>query len=234
MKNKINWALCVCISTVFIWGISWLLPILLPCPDNSTLSFLNIIFTAATALFTGIAFVVAFFSISKEQEILKQQQSTLIAQTRLSVLSETMRLVMDSERFLKSKKYILSPDYYTDIETVKKVLGIKGKVGLEDFKTLLVRGLKKNQFDDKERLELLDAYENITFFCARMDYLGSVSKEESVTDLIIDQYGLTIIESYKVLSQLIKRSREQSNRQWLYEHYTKLNEEAEKRLKERL
>lgn len=234
MKSKIKWTFWVCIVTIVLWIFSWIAPAFIPSPTDDTLHFYNVLFTAATALFTGIAFVVAYFSISKQQELLQNQQNAILAQTRLTVLSETMRLVMDSDRFIKSRKYILSLNYYNDIKIVKDALDIKGKVGLEDFQTILVKGLRKNWNMEVNLEALLEAYENITFFCARMDYLGSVSEEESVTDIVIDQYGLTIIESYKVLSHFIERSREQSNHSSLYEHYSKLYDEANKRLKARL
>lgn len=226
MKSKIKWPFWVCIVTVVLWIFSWIAPAIIPRPTDDTLKFYNVIFTAATALFTGIAFVVAYYSISK-------QQNAILSQTRLTVLSETMRLVMDSDRFIKSRKYIFSLNYYKDIKIVKDALEIKGKVGLEDFQTILVRGLRKNWNMEINLEALREAYENITFFCARMDYLGSVSEEESVTDVVIDQYGLTIVESYKVLSHFIERSRKQSNHSSLYEHYSKLYDEANKRLNAR-
>ena len=86
---------------------------------------------------------------------------------------------------------------------------------------------------DKETKERLrKAYEKITYFCSRMEYLGFIFNEKGAETLIMEYYGRTILESYRNLHDIIENSRNQDKMKRLYLYYSKLYESAENKEKE--
>ena len=110
-KNKyvmIGIGLCV---IVFIWALFLLIPFRIKHShtNDEIVNYMTVSFTAATALFTGIAFAVTYIS-------LYQQSKNLNRQIDYNVFSDTIRLIMDSNKFLQCRQYIFSKDYYRDME----------------------------------------------------------------------------------------------------------------------
>lgn len=186
---------------------------------------MSYIMAAITALATGITAVVAFFSLKNEQE-----------RKRLSMFSESVRVVLDGLKNSESQDYIISNKYYKDIEIVRCYLGLdkNEKVSLVNFEEIVVKdhikdGLNISEEEKKETKEMLrKSYNKIEYFCERMEYLGILSEDKSVRTLIIKYYTPTIIKSYDRLRHLIIKTREDRNSENLYRHYTQLYEFAKK------
>jgi hypothetical protein len=183
------------------------------------MSIISYILTTVTALATGTTAVLAFFSLKNERD-----------KKRLNVFSESIRVVMDGIKNSQSKDYILSNKYYKDIETIKLYLGkgIKEKVGLMDFEEIVIYdhikdGLNIPEEEKKETKERLrKSYKKIEYFCERMEYLGILAEEKSVRPLVINYYEQTIIKSYERLFHLIIKTRNDRNKEDLYEHFSQL------------
>lgn len=183
------------------------------------MSIISYILTTVTALATGTTAVLAFFSLKNERD-----------KKRLNVFSESIRVVMDGIKNSQSKDYILSNKYYKDIETIKLYLGkgIKEKVGLMDFEEIVIYDhikdglniLEEEKKETKERLR--KSYKKIEYFCERMEYLGILAEEKSVRPLVINYYEQTIIKSYERLFHLIIKTRNDRNKEDLYEHFSQL------------
>ena len=227
-------AVFICISAV------WLIFVIVPfvvwlfAPNFSIIRLWGVSFSAATALFTGIAFAVAFYSLYKQKENLKEQQENitkqqksldeqqkaLIKQINLRVFTDSMGLLMNNARFNNCQSYIYSNNFKNDIKKVRKLLKLNEQdpVSLNDFNNAC-----KHINDDKERKKLYDSGENIKYFCNRMEFLGLVvSKEEAAKDLILSYYRYTIKETYDKLDSIIKETRKHKDYSDLYGYYTKL------------
>lgn len=191
----------------------------IPVIEVGRMSIISYILTTITALATGTTAVLAFFSLKNERD-----------KKRLNVFSESIRVVMDGIKNSQSKDYILSNKYYKDIETIKLYLGkgIKEKVGLMDFEEIVIYdhikdGLNIPEEEKKETKERLrKSYKKIEYFCERMEYLGILAEEKSVRPLVINYYEQTIIKSYERLFHLIIKTRNDRNKEDLYEHFSQL------------
>ena len=96
---------------IILWLGFGIVPFFVQDISDSTTELLGVSYTAATALFTGIAFAVAYYSLYKQQENIKEQQKSLSKQIDLSVLSvfmDTMKYVTNSQSFKQCQNYILS------------------------------------------------------------------------------------------------------------------------------
>ncbi|MBO4840879.1 MAG: hypothetical protein J5524_07265 [Bacteroidaceae bacterium] len=210
---------------IFMWSIFLLIPFYIKHShtDDEIVNYMNVSFTAATALFTGIAFAVAYIS-------LYQQSKSLNRQIDYNVFSDTIRLIMDSDKFLLCRQYVFSKDYYRDIEELKRVIkNYNDSIGqhdvistnapnLKDFRKV-IRNIDEicplvNR-DIKKRL--CKSYEKIIIFCGRMEYLGFMCEKNVAVSLILDYYAGTIKESYCILKSLIEE-----NGNGFYVHYTHL------------
>ena len=191
--------------------------------DYEIVKYMTASFTAATALFTGIAFAVTYIS-------LYQQSKSLNRQIDYNVFSDTIRLIMDSDKFFQCRQYIYSKNYYRDIEELKRVItDYNGSIGqhdvintnapnLKNFRTI-IRNIDEIQplVDKDIKKKLCKSYEKIIFFCGRMEYLGFMYENNMAVSLILDYYAGTIKESYCILKSLIE---EKGN--GFYIHYTHL------------
>ena len=183
------------------------------------MSSMGYILATVTALATSVTALVAFLSLKNER-----------GRKRLSVFSESVRVVLDGLKNSESQDYILSNKYYKDIETVQYYLGVDQnvKVGLVDFEEIVVKdhikdGLNISEEEKKETKERLrKSYNKIEYFCERMEYLGILSEDKTVRWLIIKYYKPTIIKSYERLRNLIVKTREDRNMNDLYEHFSRL------------
>ena len=213
----------VAIAIVIVKAI--LVTCVIPVITVGNMSPLSYILAAVTALATGITAVVAFFSLKNER-----------GRKHLSVFSESVRVVLDGLKNSESQDYILSNKYYKDIEKVKYYLGVdkNEKVGLDDFEEIVVKdhikdGLDIPEEEKKETKERLrKSYKKIEYFCERMEYLGILSEDNSVRELIIKYYKPTIIKSYDRLRHLIIKTRDDRNMEDLYEHFSQLYNLAKK------
>lgn len=210
-------------------------PFFRPNVSDSIVHLLTVSFTAATALFTGIAFVVAYYNLHKQQENIREQQKrldkqqvTLIKQIDLNVFSDSMRLVMDSDKYNQCREYIYSNNFTDDIAAIRAILYLEATqpVCLDDFRRAnqsLSRTENTNEKDKNMKKRLSDSYEKIRFFCMRMEFLGVVvSRENAAEALIIDYYGQTIIDTYGRLESLIETTRKNKDSASLYMYYTEL------------
>ena len=207
------------IVTVKVILVTCVIPVIMV----GNMSPLSYILAAVTALATGITAVVAFLSLKNER-----------GRKRLSVFSESVRVVLDGLKNSESQDYVLSNNYYKDIEIVKYYLGVDKdvKVSLDDFEKIVVKDYIKDGLDipeeekkgTKERLR--KSYNKIEYFCERMEYLGILSEDKSVRALIIKYYKPTIIKSYERLRHLIIKTRGDRNMEDLYEHFTQLYNHA--------
>ena len=233
----------ILISIVAVWLLFFITPFIvhLFCPNQSTIELLGISFSAATALFTGIAFAVAFHSLSKQQESLseqqknlkvqqdslKVQQDSLLKQTKLGVFSvfmDSMKMVTNSQSFKQCQDYILSENYYDDKDRIRQNLKMsKGdEVGLDDYSKALDQG--DGNVEEWKR-ELRINRDKIKTFCTRMEFMGimlSGLEDKTAEDLMLGLYGQTIKKTYKRLESLIIKTRENPNTRDAYKHYTDL------------
>lgn len=256
MINK-SWEKLLVLFMLILWIAFGIVPFIVPNIPDVTMQLLSISFSAATALFTGTAFVVALFNLYKYQENLKKQQAnylqqqknleqqqkilekhqeTLIKQVNLSVFSDSMKFVMDSDRYNQCREYIYSNNFTDDVSEVKKILG-QEIISLDDYRRAnqsLSRTEINNESDKDMKKRLNDSYEKIKFFCMRMEFLGVVvSRENAAEALIIDYYGPTITDTYKRLKSLIEATRANKDSADLYMYYTDLYNKVEDKKKER-
>ena len=231
MENKTKlWIVLGVLGLVFLWVVFLLAPFMFSHThrEKEIVTFLDVSFTAATALFTGIAFTIAYIS-------LYQQNQNLNRQINLSVFSNTIRLIMDSDKFLQSRQYIYSKDYYRDIEDLKRLIknyndsvGHNDLICVDEFGLKDIRKIIRNMDEiqpivDKETKErLCISYEKIIYFCGRMEYLGFMCEKKEAVSLITDYYARTIVESYNILKPLIEKKGKEEIRIDIYSNYSRL------------
>ena len=223
---------------LFFWVLAFVVPLLFN-PNNpdkkikDKLDYYDVSFLSIGALFTGIAFAATFSSLEHQKDSLKKQIDLSNKQIDLDLFSETIRLVMDDDKFITSRKYIYSPDFYRDIEEVGRIVS-KGKESLElgDFRRIIHSNDSQITIDKETKERLRKAYEKITYFCSRMEYLGLIFNEKGAENLIMEYYGRTILESYRNLHDIIENSRNQDKMKRLYLYYSKLYASAENKEKE--
>ena len=242
MKSIKSWGPILIILMIVLWIGFAIVPFFEPTVSNVTVRLLSVSFSAATALFTGIAFVVAYYNLSKQQKSIQEQQAnfkkqqegldkqqqTLIKQINLNVFSDSMRLIMDSDKYNQCREYIYSNNFTNDIDEVRKILSLEPNypISLNDFRLAnqsLSRTASKDTKDQEMKKHLSDSYEKIRFFCMRMEFLGVVvSRENAAEVLIIDYYGQTIIDTYERLGTIIETTRKNKDSAKLYMYYTEL------------
>ena len=225
-KTKLQIVLGLCVI-VCLWFMFFMVPLIFTHThtDYEIVNFFNVSFTAATALFTGIAFTITYIS-------LYQQNKNLNRQINMDVFSDTIRLLMDSDRYLQSRQYIYSKDFYRDIEELKRIRGGESNFfGLNDFRDIIRSLDSLIPLVDKETKErLCKSYEKIIYFCSRMEYLGFMYENKAAVSLILDYYGHTIVESYNILKPLLESDRKDDNTEEMYVHYTRLYQRAKEKI----
>ncbi len=184
-------------------------------------------YVAAGALFTALAFCVTFLTLKSQQKSLLEQREDILTKTTLEVFTSTFKEILNEERFLKSKEYIFSPDFFKHLANLKKIKKDL-PVTIEHFKNVVKSQSGKNS----KQTQNSRVYEKITYFCSKMEYLGVIVKNEYVDETIIDYFGKTIVESYKRLGGLIENHREATGDCSYYIYYTRLYDTAKKREKD--
>ena len=237
-KKSLNTILAI---IIIVWLVFLIVPFIVYFLDSnlSTIKLLGVSFSAATALFTGIAFAVAFHSLSKQQEsLIKQQenlelqqesldmqQKTLIKQIDLSVFIDSIGLLMNNWKFNNCQDYIYSNNFLDDIKKVRKILNMDDDcpVSLNDYRSACKIFSGSKDVDESKKKSFSDSYEKIKYFCNRMEFLGVVvSKEEAAKELILSYYKITIKDTYNRLSSLIEATRNNKDSANLYGYYTEL------------
>lgn len=205
-KSPLFW-----IVTITLWLLFLCIPFILAHTheNKEIVDFLNVSFLAASALFTAFAFAATYLSLVQQKEVLNKQID-------LNVFTDTIRVIMHSDRFLECRNYILSDCFYIDINKLKRLVG-NNSVCFKDFRIII-----KTCKDDIVKKELRDSYEKIIDFCGKMEYLGLIYKNKGAESLIVDYYGRTIVESYKILEDIIENSRKEDPLKRLYNNYTEL------------
>lgn len=182
------------------------------------------IFPALTALYTGFSVIVAYANLVEEK-------NSLIRQTKISVFSEAMHILANDTKYQEALEYILSGAYDKDIVAVKKILNKKTDIGLDDYWQILYQNLRAEGIciTKEDMIVLKKSQEKIKYFCQKMEYLGVISEDKIAATFIVDLYGDTIIDTYKILRSLILKTRENPKSKDLYKHYTYLYNFAKKR-----
>lgn len=220
MKNKkhpFNTKKAIIIVCV-IWLLFMLIPISRLIWGNEILSGINDAYVMLGALFTGLAFAVTYGSLLLQNNGLKEQLA-------MDNLSNTINLILNSDRFRESRKYVMSKTFCNHVKLLENMKG-DDPIYIEDWKKLDNNG--NNNSISQQNSNSYEDYEKIIFFCGRMEYLGIVLKNKGVDFTILDFFGTTIIESYKRLEPYIKNSRMRFGETY-YFHYTYLNYLATKR-----
>ena len=195
--------------------------------SDATTKLLGVSYTAATALFTGIAFAVAYYSLYKQQENIKEQQKSLSKQIEISVLSvfmDTMKYVTNSQSFKQCQNYILSEDFFHDREIIRTQLqrSLGEDITLDDYSQVLDQKETKVPIKEEEIIRLKQNRDKIKNFCMRMEYIGIVvlnSKDKTSERMLLDLYGHIIKKNYeKRLATIIKRDQIEGS----YSHYIQL------------
>lgn len=224
------------ISSLVVLLIAWLLFLAVPfClsythENKEILDSLNVSFVAAGALFTAFAFAATFLS-------LLHQHKSLNRQINLNVFSDTIRMIMDSERFLECRAHVLSDYYKNDIENIKRLTG-KDNVNFESWRKIFnedrEKALEKTDIQTIENLR--KSYERTMYFCGRMDYLGVVYENIEDDPFILEYYGLTIIETYEIVQSIIDNSTINKDNIYknLYKNYTNLYHSAKEKYNNQL
>ncbi len=249
MKKIKSIGLLLLLLIIGLWLASCILPFFIPDVSEQTIRLLGISFSSITALFTGIAFVVAYSALLKQQESLehqqkslinqqenlKLQQESLVKQTNLGVFSvfiDSMKIITNSQSFKQCQNYILSDQLDTDKELIRQNL----KKGLEDIHLddySIVSNKENGKNNEVKRLRI--NRDKIKTFCMRMEFMGIIISrlqgDDTAEDLILDLYGHTIQKSYRRLESLIKRNDDNPTSKDLYPNYTYLYELAKKREK---
>lgn len=227
MKNKFKigkW----CIGTGLILLIAWVLFLAVPffishTHDNKEITdSLNVSFVAAGALFTAFAFAATFISLLHQHKILNRQ-------INLNVFSDTIRIVMDSERFLECRSHVLSDFLKKDIENIMRLTG-KEEISFESWRRLFNEDKEKTVASAGEEIveNLRKSYERTMFFCGKMDYLGVVYENIEDDSFVLEYYGLTIIETYEIVKEILENSTKDKENMYkdLYKHFTNLYNSA--------
>lgn len=233
MKKIRSIVLILFVIIVILWFVFGIIPFLEPNISVKIVNLLSVSFSAATALFTGIAFVVAFGtlikqheSIANQQRNLEVQQESLVQQTNLTVFSvfiDSMKIVTNSKSFKQCQDYILSDNFLNDkefiIEKLKKPKDYE--ISLEEYSIVL----DAPNNDDKRIEDLRESRDKIKTFCMRMEFMGimvSRLNEKTAENLMIDLYGHTIKKTYKRLGPIITKNDDNKSSKNMYPNYTHL------------
>lgn len=203
-----------------IWLFFLLIPIVRFFTGKEILNGIDDAYVMAGALFTGWAFAVTFASLLMHNKALQEQLA-------MDTLANTINLILDSERFRESRKYVMSKTFYNHIEALRKMKDDNQEdIYIEDWKKIGNDEGKKKETDQAPNN--YEHYEKLIYFCNRMEYLGITLKNKEIDNSILDFFGSTIITSYKRLEPYIENSRKQ-NGETYYFHYTYLNYLAKQR-----
>lgn len=215
MKRITHTAQKLLIAVLVIWLLFLLIPIARCITGKEILNGIDDAYVMAGALFTGWAFAVTFASLLMQNKALQEQLA-------MDTLSNTINLIIDSERFRESRKYVLSKTFYSHIEILKRMKDDDqddDSICIEDWKKIGNYGTERSKPDlDSNSYE---NYEKLIYFCNRMEYLGIALKNNGVDNTILDFFGSTIMKSYKRLQPYIENSRKLSGETY-YIHYTYL------------
>ena len=184
---------------------------------NEILKGINDVYVMAGALFTGLAFAATYASLLIQNRALKEQLA-------MDNLSSVINLILSSDRFRESRKYVLSKTFCNHVDILKKMKD-DDPIYIEDWKKLDKDGTGNNT---NQNANSYKDYEKIIYFCGRMEYLGVVLKYKGIDYTVLDYFGNTILESYKRLGTYIENSRARFGETY-YFHYTYLNYIAMKR-----
>ena len=201
-----------------IWLLFMLIPIFRLITGKEILSGINDAYVMVGALFTGLAFAVTYGSLLLQNNALKEQLA-------MDNLSNTINLILDSDRFRECRKYVLSKTFCNQVELLKK-MKTEGPIFIEDWKKL--DNGEKAENTTGEYVNSYKSYEKLIFFCGRMEYMGIVLKNKGVDYTVLDYFGNTIIESYARLEPYITNSRIRFGETY-YFHYTYLYNLAKQR-----
>lgn len=220
MKNKTHpfstkkAIIIVCV----IWLLFMLLPIVRLITGKEILSGINDAYVMVGALFTGLAFAVTYGALLSQNNGLKEQ-------LEMDNLSNTINLILDSDRFRECRKYVLSKTFCNHVELLKK-MKTEDPIFIEDWKKIDIG--EKAENTTSEYVNSYKSYEKLIFFCGRMEYMGIVLKNKGVDYTVLDYFGNTIIESYSRLEPYIINSRIRFGETY-YFHYTYLYNLAKQR-----
>ena len=199
------------IAVFVIWLLFLSIPLARFITGKAILNGIDDAYVMGGALFTGLAFAVTYASLLTQNEALQEQLA-------MDTLSNTIDLILDSDRFRESRKYVMSMTFCNHVKLLEKIK--KGDpIFIEDWKKL-DSGEKEGNVTN-EYVDSYKAYEKLILFCGRMEYIGIVLKNKGVDYTVLDYFGTTIIESYKRLEPYIKNSRIRFGETY-YFHYTYL------------
>lgn len=203
------------IATFLCWLMFLIIPFSRLFPEEPSVNGLSAAYVMAGALFTGLAFAATIANLIVQNNVLKEQLT-------MDNLSNTIKVILSSERFLECRKYVMSNLFYDHINYLKKIKG-EDPIFINDWKKLDEISRNNNTGANANNY-----YEMLIFFCGRMEYLGVVIKNKGIDNTILDYFGNTIIESYYRLEPFIDNTRKMSG-ETSYFHYTYLNYLAEQR-----
>lgn len=201
-----------------IWLLFMAIPIYLLLTGKEILSGVNDAYVMVGALFTGLAFAATYGTLLLQNNGLKEQLA-------MDNLSNTINLILDSDRFRECRKYVLSKTFCNHVELLKK-MKTEDPIFIEDWKKL--DNGEKAENTTGEYVNSYKSYEKLIFFCGRMEYMGIVLKNKGVDYTVLDYFGTTIIESYSRLEPYITNSRIRFGETY-YFHYTYLYNQAKQR-----
>lgn len=219
MKNKrfTFYTILAIMVVVVLWLLFLIIPYFHLIANKIICDSFNAAYVMAGALFTGLAFAATYVSLLMQNKALKEQLA-------MDTLSNTIDLILDSDRFRESRKYVMSKTFYNHVEFLKK-MNNDDMVSVEDWKKIVNVTAEDNK---KDSINSYKAYEKLIFFCGRMEYMGIVLKNKGVDNTVLDFFGNTIIESYTRLEPYIKNSRIRFGETY-YFHYTYLYNLAKQR-----
>jgi hypothetical protein len=234
MKETKLWSTALLPAIIILWFMFGTMPFLFPNMSDSATRILGVSFTAATALFTGIAFVVSFYSLSKQQENIKKQQDSLSKQIELSILSvfmDTLKIITSSQSFKQCQNYIFSENFFQDRETIRVYLkkSMGEDITLNDYSIVLDKNEGLVSIGTGDLSQLRQNRDKIKNFCMRMEYIGAVVlalQDKAAEKMLLDLYGHTIIKTYKRLGPLIDDNKQSDG---AYKHYALLYKLANER-----
>lgn len=220
MKNKrfTFYTILAIIVVVILWLLFLIIPYFHLIANKIICDSVNAAYVMAGALFTGLAFAATYVSLLMQNKALKEQLA-------MDTLSNTIDLILDSDRFRESRKYVMSKTFYNHVEILKKMKD-DDMVCIEDWKKIVDVTAKDNEKDYP--INSYEAYEKIIYFCGRMEYMGVILKNKGIDNTFLDYFGNTIIDSYNRLEPFIRNSRMRFGETY-YFHYTYLNYLARKR-----
>lgn len=117
--------------------------------------YLNAFYVAAGSLFTGLAFFITLYGLFQQNNEVQKQNKRLSEQISLDVFTEAFTHVMESDHFREARKYILSNQFDTDVDTLVSMTSTIIREELANLKTKYEKIKQGNESQSQYNNEII-------------------------------------------------------------------------------